>query len=308
MPNCSGLGRRSAPDRNRPVGVAAAGCLRSVTILGAAVLSALVGANASAQSAGAPAHALRAPLGAQAEPAEPDVPVSAFHTLASAALPGSGQLMTGRHRGAIYAISEALFLTRFLAIHAEGRRERDRYLDLAFTIARGPYDPAARDTAFEYFERMEGFIESGPFDTDPGPALVPPTDERTFNGSIWALARATFFPDPDSIPPTESLEYRRALAFYEDRAVGPNFRWSWRNAGLEQDLFRQSIRQSDEAFRRATRQLGLLLANHLLSALDAFISYRLSQNDRRVELSAAVWPGYRRPAELVAATQVTIRF
>lgn len=262
----------------------------------------------AAQTVSAGARALRSPLGAQAEAGEPEAPVSALHALASAALPGSGQLITGRDRGAIYAISEALFLTRFLALHAEGRRERERYLDLAFTVARGRFDPAARDTAFEYFERLEGFIESGPFDTDPGPGLVPPTDERTFNGSIWALARATFFPDPDNVPPPESVEYQRALRFYQDRAIGPNFQWSWRNAGLEQDLFRQSIRQSDEAFRRATRQLGLLLANHLLSALDAFIGYRLSQNDRRVGLSASVWTEPMQPGEILAAAGVTVRF
>lgn len=215
--------------------------------------------------------------------------VTALHALASAAVPGAGQLLGGRDRGALYAVGEALLLTRFLAFQAEGRRERQRFRDLAFTVARGPFSPMARDTAFEYFEEMGKFIESGPFDVDPGPALVPPTDERTFNGSMWALARETFFADPDSVPPPDSEAYQRAIAFYRDRAVGPNFRWSWRNAGLEQDLFRQSIRQSDEAFRRATQQLGLMLANHLLSALDAFITHRLSQNDRRLGVQAGFW-------------------
>jgi hypothetical protein len=179
--------------------------------------------------------------------------------------------------------------TRFIAARNEANREGDRFRELAFTVARYPFDPAERDTTFEYFEQMGKFIESGPFDTDPGPALVPPTDERSFNGTIWALARQTFLPDTAGPVDPESEEYLRALDFYRERAVGPNFQWSWRNAGLEQDLFRQSIRRGDESFRRATTQLGLLLANHLLSAIDAFVSLRLSGTDRPVRMTSIIW-------------------
>jgi hypothetical protein len=115
---------------------------------------------------------------------------------------------------------------------------------------------------------------------------VPPQDELTYNGSIWQLARETFLVDPVN-PDTSSIEYQNALSFYRDRAVGPNFQWSWRDAGLEQDLFRQSIKRSDDAYRGATQYLGLLLANHLLSAIDAFVSYRLSQNGAAVRLQSS---------------------
>ncbi len=205
---------------------------------------------------------------------------------ASAIVPGSGQLLARKDRGVVYLAVEVLLLSRFFSLQTEGRRESDQFRELAFTVARAPFVPTIRDTVFEYFEHMEKFIDSGPFDTNAGPTLVPADDERTFNGSIWALARRTFFANPDSTPDTNSPEYVRALNFYRQRAVGPNFAWSWRNAGLEQDLFRQSIRESDEAFRGATRQLGLLLANHLLSALDAFITQRLSRNGRQVEVAS----------------------
>lgn len=258
--------------------------------------------------------------GAQ-EPVDPDsgegrIPVltSAWRTLraerratwvrplSSMLVPGTGQLLAGKERGALYLIAEALLLTRFVALNKEGRRERRRYQDLALIVARGQFGPSQPDTAFEYFEQMGKFVESGPFDTDPGDAVVPPTDERTFNGAIWALARRTFFADPDIPPDPTSQEYQRALAFYTRRAVGPNFRWSWRNAGLEQDLFRQTIRASDEAFRSATRQLGLLLANHVLSAVDAFITQRLSRLGRPVEFRSAVI----RPASPGAALEVGV--
>lgn len=209
--------------------------------------------------------------------------------VASAIVPGSGQFLAGHDRGAVYLLAEAFFAIRYFTERSEGRRERDRYIDLAFQVARAPFGAAVRDTVFEYYEQMEKFVESGPFDLDPGPTLVPPTDERTFNGSIWALARRTFFEDPDAPADPDSPEYQRALAFYRARAVGPNFLWSWRNAGLEQDVFRQSIRQSDEALRVARQQLGLLLANHLLSALDAFVSHRLTRRNRPVRLQTQVW-------------------
>lgn len=209
-------------------------------------------------------------------------------TVSSLIIPGSGQLMLGQERGAIYLVVEAFLIARFFRFYSEGGRESDRYRELAFTVARSAFDPAILDTVFSYYEKLQDFRESGPFDTDPGPDLVPPLDERTFNGSIWLLARQTFFVDPDSLPDPSSEEYQRALEFYRARAVGPNFLWSWRDAGLEQDLFRQSIQQSDEAFRRATTQLGLLLVNHLLSAIDAFITTRVTGNRHPVDVGSSV--------------------
>jgi hypothetical protein len=202
---------------------------------------------------------------------------------------------------------ETFFVARFLSLQSEGRAERERYRALAFDVARREFAPSVTDTVFEYFEQMEKFIESGPFDADPGPAFIPPTNEQTFNGSIWALARETFFANPDSLPDPSDVSYQLAIAFYRRRAVGDGFRWSWRDAGLEQDLFRQSIRKSDEAFRRATSQLGFLLANHLLSAIDAFVSSRLSRNGRPIAVSSTVGPA-RWPAGMQGGVRLDIAF
>ena len=78
-------------------------------------------------------------------------------------------------------------------------------------------------------------------------------------------------------PDPMSLEYWRALQFYQARAAGPDFLWSWRDHSLEHQVFRETIRRSDIAFRRAQTQVGLLLANHVLSAVDAIISSRLTE-------------------------------
>jgi len=154
--------------------------------------------------------------------------------------------------------------------------EARRFQNLAFDVARRTYGPARRDTIFEYYEQMERFAESGAYDADSGAAFMPETDRNTYNGSMWLLARRTYWEDPNVPPDPTSPQYWKALQFYQARAVGPNFLWSWRNHSLEHEVFRDYIKRSDNAFRRAQNQIGLLLANHVLSAVDALISARLS--------------------------------
>lgn len=213
---------------------------------------------------------------------------SLFHALASGVIPGSGQLLTGRKRGWAYLAAEAFLLTWHLHSAAVGRRERDGYRNLAFDVARAPFMPTVRDTAFPYFEHMADFVASGPFDTDPGPGLVPPRDKTTFNGSVWTLARQTFFPDLENPPPPESPIYQRALDFYRARAVGPNFLWSWEGEPAALGRFRAGIRASDDAFRRSTTLLGFVVANHLISLVDAHITRQLSRENLSVESRTAV--------------------
>jgi hypothetical protein len=257
-----------------------------LTVLGLSLVGFLFpGRLALAQEVGG--SQLRTKLPAPWRPAHIPQPESARHStwlapMASAIVPGSGQILLHQDRGVIYMIAEVFLLQRFLSLWNESKAEERRYRDIALKIARAPFGATTRDTVFEYFEQMGKYVESGAYDTDPGPALVPPTDEATYNGNIWALAKRTYF-RTSATPPDTSLEFQTALAFYRSRAIGPNFRWSWRDATIEQDLFRQTISQGDETFRRATQQLGLLLANHFLSAVDAFVSQRIRHRNVRLE-------------------------
>jgi hypothetical protein len=201
--------------------------------------------------------------------------------VASLILPGTGQLMAGQDRAAIYFAAELFLIARVLQLNEEAHDEGDRFRDLAFDVARRAYAPQEVDTVFEYYETMERFVESGNYDTDAGSAFVPEPDPTTYNGSVWLLARRTYWADPEVPPDPTSPEYQRALQFYQSRAVGPGYLWSWRDASLEHDVYRQSIRRSDAAFRDAQSQVGLLLANHFVSAVDALISSRLSAVAKR---------------------------
>ncbi|HWV56913.1 MAG TPA: hypothetical protein VNZ57_05525, partial [Longimicrobiales bacterium] len=101
-------------------------------------------------------------------------------------------------------------------------------------------------------------------------------DISTYNGSIWNLARSIHVPGGLD-PPEDSPEYQQALAYYQRRAVAPEMAWSWGDNGLEQQVYRELVHDSDEAYRAATRVLGVVLANHIISAVDALISSRLRQ-------------------------------
>lgn len=213
--------------------------------------------------------------------------------VASLVVPGAGQLLAKQDRGLIYLATEAFVLSRYLQLSHDAHRGANRYRDLAYAVARRGFTGVRRDTVFEYYETMERFSSSGQFDNDPGPGLGPENDPTTYNGSVWLLARRTFWSDPDTPPPPTSPEYQLALQFYLSHAVGPDFRWSWSDASLEQQEFRTTIRSSDDAFRRAQSQLGVLLANHLVSAIDALISSRLTAGLRRPTTVQTTWLGGR---------------
>jgi hypothetical protein len=201
---------------------------------------------------------------------------------ASFVVPGSGQILAHQDRAAIYIGTEVYALTRFLQLTMASHRDATRFRDLAFQVARSAFSPTRRDTVFEYFETMQRFMESGQFDGDPGPAFAPESDTTTYNGSVWLTARRTYWRDPNVSPDPQSLEYARAVQFYDAHAVGPGYLWSWRNAEQQLSVFRETIRKSDGAFRNAQNQLGVLLANHLVSAVDALISSRLSSAAHRL--------------------------
>jgi hypothetical protein len=177
----------------------------------------------------------------------------------------------------LYLAVEAFTVGGYIRQSAVARSEGDLFRDLAFEVARRVFGPTVRDTAFEYFETMAHYVESGVYDLDPGPALAPETDPATYNGAQWLLARRTFWTDPDVPPDPASPEYIRAIQFYQARAVGPDFQWSWRDAPLEQATFRQAIERSDDAYRGARNFLGVLLANHVVSVADALVSSRLTR-------------------------------
>lgn len=163
----------------------------------------------------------------------------------------------------------------------KGRRERDRYRRIAYTVARAGSSPDGPRGDWDYYERMGKFVASGAFDGVPGGGIDPETDTETYNGTIWLLARQTYWRDATDAPAEASPQYAAALRFYSDRAVPDDMRWSWAGQPEAFRGFRSAIDASNSAFRSATQSAGIVLANHFLSAVDAYVS--VNMRIRRME-------------------------
>jgi hypothetical protein len=195
--------------------------------------------------------------------------------LASLALPGLGQARLRQGRAIAYLAAESFLLLQYRKDITEGRRNERDYREIARTIARRGFVDAPPDTAWQYYEKLTEFVESGAFTISTSGETVPEPDATTYNGFQWLLARSQFGV-PDDPSERGTARYQRALALYESRAVRQPYRWSWRNAQLEKDLYRRTISRTNDAYRRATIDLSAVIANHLLSAVDAFAVVRLS--------------------------------
>jgi hypothetical protein len=208
--------------------------------------------------------------------------------IASLAIPGLGQAVLGRERFVAYVAIEGFTLLQYAKDSRESARERRRYRGLARDVSRASFGGTRPDGSWDYYEAMERFLESGEFSLSAN-QLVPEVDTTTYNGSRWLLARRTHWANPFVEPPRSSEEYQRALALYLEKAARPEFRWSWRNAQLQLDLYRGSIDRANDSARRARGALTLLLANHLLSAFDAFAVLRIegdpTSRTRRVSVA-----------------------
>lgn len=272
--------RRGALIRNGTLVVV--GVLFAGPLWGQLVARAAVGVPRPAQSGGlAPPPCSLAPLGGCLSPVSTapgrlaDAEVRRWAPVASLLLPGLGQAVLNQDRFVAYLAVEAWAVLEFANQKTEARRQQAVYRDLARDVARSLYGPTPPVGTWAYYESMEHFVESGVFDRLPGGEVDPELDADTHNGAIWLLARQTFWTDPSAPPLASSDQYRHAINFYLDRAIRPEYRWSWRNAQLEQDLYVRTIRRSNTSYREARQVLGVIIANHLLSSVDAFVTLRV---------------------------------
>lgn len=193
--------------------------------------------------------------------------------LLSAVLPGSGQYVLGQRRSWAYLALETVGWVFWVDRRSAAADLRTRYRDFAWTEARLWSGPRV-DGDFEYYERLGNWLSSGLFDAEPATEGVQPeSDPATFNGATWALATGIFLSGDENVPETDP-GYQSALEYYRDRAYGPEFLWDWTGKEAEQEEFGSLIRRSDDRFRQATNILGLVLVNHAVSMVDAYVSAR----------------------------------
>jgi hypothetical protein len=221
--------------------------------------------------------------------------------LASAVVPGTGQALLGQDRFIAYLAVEGFAFLGYLDQRSAQNRATQQYQALAAGIARSLFPGPYPIGTWAYYESMEHYKESGVFNLTPGLGFTPEVDATTYNGATWLLARQTYWSDPNVQPALTSAEYSKAFAFYTSRAVQPQYRWSWSNAQLEWDVYSQTIQVRNQAARDARTQLGILLANHLLSMVDSYITLRvhggLGAPGEQSAISATIpWAPFGRPS------------
>jgi hypothetical protein len=220
------------------------------------------------------AEAQRAPARVPA-PSAPQAPVGVDLTppLVSLVVPGGGQQLLGQDRKWAYLALEAAGWVFFIERRRAGGDYRNRYRDFAWQ--NGRIQSASRvDGDFEYYERLAHWRQSGAFDRDPtAPGVQPELDDTTFNGSVWSLATRIFLGGSATVPESDPA-YQSALAYYGARAYPADLRWDWSGAPDAQSEYASLLDASDSRFRQATTVLGVIIANHVLSAADAYLSAR----------------------------------
>ncbi|MGQ0812970.1 MAG: hypothetical protein ACT4O1_00705 [Gemmatimonadota bacterium] len=210
--------------------------------------------------------------------------------VASAILPGAGQRYLKSDRWLPFVAVEAWAWVKYLDHRSRGRELEQDYRDLAWNVARRLTTSARRDSVFTYYEAIAQFDNSGLFDAEPlTPGLQPEPDSTTFNGIQWRRARALFLRGVAAVPGTP--EFEQALAFYRSNAIPEGYTWSWGNNRLEQRTFQETIARSDAAFRAATRMMGVILANHIVSAVDALVQARVKiLTEQRLRVGSTLEP------------------
>ena len=218
------------------------------------------------------------PAGAQQRAAGPTsgAPEAAGVAGRSMLLPGWGQHHLGQRRWIGYALVEVALWALWADRRGAGAEFRTEYRDLAWNVGR--LQGATRvDGDWTYYERLSNWTRSGHFDGDAQQSGVQPEEDgSTYNGSIWDLAQR-LFSTSGKAPNPDDPAYGRALAYYTDRAYGPEFLWDWTGKDAALADFNLLIERSDDRFRQATAAMGAVFANHLLSATDGFLSARVSR-------------------------------
>ena len=228
------------------------------------------------------------PLSDRMRVVQPASPGPGTSFLASLAVPGSAQWMHGQDRTWLYMGLELAGWVGFFHGRHRGMDFRDQYRDVAWTYAR--LDPGGEGFTggFGFYETLGQWTASGSWDADPTTdGVQPETDSNTFNGNIWSLASDLYLSGEGAESDPEAMQM--ALLYYRERAFPPEQAWDWSGNSGQLERYRDLIERSDDSFRRATVILGAVVANHLLSAVDGFLSTRIA-SDRAVRLSSSARP------------------
>lgn len=209
---------------------------------------------------------------------------------ASVVVPGSGQLMLRQQRGLAYVVAEAFMVIQASRVDKDYNNARSRYREIAANVARMQFGSDRPDGPWEYYEILadNSVTASGNYNLATTGKFTPETDETTYNGRQWLLARLLYWSSPTEAPADNSPEYQRALDFYQSRAWQGSFRWTWRDNQTAKLLYVQTINEANHTKQKRVSMVGLIAANHLLSLVDSYITVRMRRYGGAGLVSASI--------------------
>ena len=166
--------------------------------------------------------------------------------------------------------ARALGLAMVLDRRVKGTDLRREYRDYAAQKARLQEGPRV-DGDFDYYEVMSQWERSGHFDLDlDAKGTQPELNPSYYNGLIWTWRSAS----SRSVSPLVRgiLSTNRQFATTSSMLTELAYRVNRTPGG--RSTYADIIRKSDDRFRQARNAVGFVIANHLVSAADAFVSGR----------------------------------
>lgn len=202
-------------------------------------------------------------------------PAPWYAPLASLAVPGAGQAMLKQQRLFAYLAAEGFLVLRAVRAQSDRNAAKLQYQKLAADVARSGFGTDRPAGDWDYYEILEHYQSSGNYDLNVGGKFTPEPDVNTYNGNIWYGARLIFWDNPDTAPLEYSAQYTNAIARYKTLAVQGSYRFSWKDQANVHNEYILSIADANRSRQQAVSTIGLLAANHLASAVDAYINVRL---------------------------------
>lgn len=208
-----------------------------------------------------------------------------------ALVPGLPQYMEGKWRGWAYFAAEGAAIAGMVFFNAQAHDRVDHYNEISRRARRNFVLGGLRNNPEEvtdemsggfgeYYEDLTKWTSSGDYDNDPSrEGIQPETDTRTYNGHQWQIAKINNYSGTNGgIPVAQSAEEEaRALAAYSEAVYPLQYNWDWTGLESSEILYHNVFNSAEDSYRGRNKFTAVLLANHIISAIDMLIMEKINQ-------------------------------
>ncbi|NQT65802.1 MAG: hypothetical protein HQ554_06450 [FCB group bacterium] len=185
------------------------------------------------------------------------------YMLRSALVPGWGELTAGNKTGLVFLASEVILLSsRFYFLEEAELKDKASF---NYAVKYAHIDPTI-DITDEYYYHLSRYMSSG-------------FDIGGYNAYIVEIAKTRFPDDPQA-----------QTQYIEDNSYSDDDYWGWDDEDRKKDysILRKRITQYGDYAKAIT---GAVIANHIISALNAFrVSSRLKNLNAQIQFDSNMNP------------------